>query len=150
MVESVDSVFQKMLVEGDDTVFQKILLEGERSGFKYESSSTKFEYVDCSSEEDYDEEKIFGDRLNSTDCEVVYENHMWEYAKEFLSEIPELAENEEYLFMFKLNPNKGNNTAFANTLLHTVWNKQQKKLNVACQVIDSEDRNNHFWLLKRK
>lgn len=144
MVERVDSVFRKILVEGEDSVIKKIFREGERSEFEYEDSSKRFEYEDSSSEE-----KKFEDKILSTDYEVIYENHLWEYAKEFLDEIPELSEDDEYSFMIKVNPNKGNNTAFANTLLHTVFFKQQKKLNLACQVLDSEDGKNHFWLLKR-
>lgn len=146
MVERVDSIFQKMLTEGEDSILQKILVEGECSGVEYENSSTKFEY-----EDGLDEEKRFEDKLGSTDYEIVYDNHKWEYAKEFLSEIPELTENDEYSFMFKVSPSKGNNAAFANTLLYTVFNLQgRKKLNLACHVLDSEDGNNHLWLLKRK
>lgn len=146
MVERVDSLFQKMLTEGVDPVFQKLMDESEYNQFEFKDSSTKFEY-----EEGLVEEKRFEDKLGHLDYEIVYENHMWEYAKEFLSEIPEFAENEEYSFMIKVSPSKGNNAAFANTLLYTVFNLQgRKKLNLACHILDSEDGNNHLWLLKRK
>ncbi len=146
LLDELPTVFQKMLTEGEDSILQKILVEGEFSGGEYENSSSKFEY-----EDGLDEEKRFEDKLGSTDYEIVYENHKWEYAKEFLSEIPELAEDDEYSFMFKVSPSKGNNAAFANTLLYTVFNLQgKKKLNLACHVLDSKDGSNHFWLLKRK
>ena len=51
----------------------------------------------------------------------------------------------------KLEAEKLNNTAFANILLGIMCMKNQdKKMSLKCNVIYSDDGDNHFWLLKSR
>ena len=57
----------------------------------------------------------------------------------------------EYIFLFKLEAKKVNSTAFANTLLGIMcMNNPDGKMSLKCNVIYSDDGDNHFWLLKSR
>ncbi len=56
----------------------------------------------------------------------------------------------KYFFLCKLVPEKANNTAFANTLLGTLFlRNQDQKMSLECSVLISDDGQNHFWLRER-
>lgn len=56
---------------------------------------------------------------------------------------------KHHFFLFKLEAKKVNSTAFANTLLGIMcMNNPDGKMRLKCNVIYSDDGENHFWLLK--
>lgn len=128
------------IVKGLDDFFER-MLEAE--------DYSKYELVDYSDENRKKEEQNFKECLADPRLESVFERHGWKNVKDFYHEIPELLNGEEYFFLFKLEAKKVNNIAFANTLLGIMCMKNQdRKMNLKCNVIYSDDGNNHFWLLK--
>ncbi len=80
----------------------------------------------------------------------VYEKHGWKNVKEFLREIIEL-DSGEYLFHFEATKEKTANISFCNIVLGMVLNANAfKKMILGCELHDSKDNQNHFWLFKRK
>ena len=130
IVKSLDDLFGRML-EAEDF--------------------SKYELMDYSDENKKKEEQNFQEFLSDPCLEYVFERHGWKYVKDFYNEIPELLNGEEYFFLFKLEAEKANNTAFANTLLGIIcMNYLDRKMSLRCNVIDSDDGDNHFWLLKSR
>ena len=130
MVKSLDDLFERML-EAEDY--------------------SKYELVDYSDENRKMEEQKFQECLADPCLESVFERHGWKNVKDFYNEIPELLNGEEYFFLFKLEAEKVNNTAFANILLGIMCMKNQdKKMSLKWTVIYSDDGDNHFWLLKSR
>ena len=130
MVKSLDDLFERML-EAEDY--------------------SKYELVDYSDDNRKMEEQKFQECLADPCLESVFERHGWKNVKDFYNEIPELLNGEEYFFLFKLEAEKVNNTAFANILLGIMCMKNQdKKMSLKCNVIYSDDGDNHFWLLKSR
>ena len=128
MVKNLDDFFERML-EAEDY--------------------SKYELMDYSDENRKKEEQNFQECLANPCLVPVFEKHGWKNVKDFYNEIPKLLDGEEYFFLFKLEPEKVNNTAFANTLLGIVCMKNQdRKMSLKCNVIYTDDGNNHFWLLK--
>ncbi|MBR5127763.1 MAG: MerR family transcriptional regulator [Roseburia sp.] len=110
---------------------------------------SKYELTDYSDENRKKEEQNFYECLANPNLEIVLEKHGWKNVKDFYDEIPELAEGKEYFFLFKLEKEKVENTAFANTLLGILCLKNpDRKMSLKCNVIYSDDGDNHFWLLK--
>ena len=136
-----DKVYNKMVKNIDD-LFERMLKSEDYS---------KYELIDYSDENKEKEEHNFQECLTNPYYETIFERHGWKNVKDFYNEIPELLNNEEYFFLFKLESEKVNNTAFANTLLGILCMKNQdRKMNLKCNVISSDDESNHFWLLKFK
>lgn len=107
-----------------------------------------YEYVD----EDETEAKDF---LDNPEYEIVYEKHGWKYVKDFFEEFSSLEDNEEYALLFKLIPGKAAGAeggAFANTILGLILQSNpDKHMTLGCNIRDnSDDNQNHFWLLKKK
>ncbi|MBQ8088397.1 MAG: hypothetical protein IJ234_08265, partial [Clostridia bacterium] len=100
------------------------------------------------------EEPEYVDLLNNPDYEIVYEKHGWSFVKDFFSEYSALEEGRDYALVFLLVQSKSNHSAFANTALGMLLNCNPKdpdnKRSLGCNVSDSTDEQNHFWLLKRK
>ncbi|MBQ5955607.1 MAG: MerR family transcriptional regulator [Firmicutes bacterium] len=102
-----------------------------------------------------EEEEKYLAVLDDPDYEVIYENHGWENVKDFIDEFETPAEGREFVFCFQLAKDKADNTAFANTLLGIMigknkWKKKENDQTLNCNVTDSKDGQNHFWLLKKK
>ncbi len=130
IVKNLDSYFDEML-ESEDY--------------------SKYEILDHSEETEKKAEQDFKDCLSNPDLETVYECHEWKNVKEFFGDIPELIDGKEYFFLLKLEAEKINNTAFANTLLGILCLKNKnKKMSLKCNVIHSDNDKNHFWMLKKK
>ena len=130
MVKSLDDFFERML-EAEDY--------------------SKYEFIDYSDENRKTEEQNFQDCLANPCHETIFERHDWNNVKDFYDEIPEMLNGEEYFFLFKLESSKINNTAFANTLLAIMCMKNpDRRMSLKCNIIYSDDGNNHFWLLKSK
>lgn len=138
----IDRDDYKGIIENLDVFFDKMLETGDPS---------KYELLDYSEENKRKEERDFQECLNNPCYELIFERHGWKNVKEFYSEIPELLNDTEYFFLFKLESEKVNSTAFANTLLGIMCMKNQDgKMSLKCNVIYSDDGNNYFWLLKSK
>ena len=128
IVKSLDDFFDRML-EAEDY--------------------SKYELMDYSDENRKKEEQNFQECLIDPCLESIFERHGWKNVKDFYNEIPDLLNGEEYFFLFKLEAEKVNNTAFANTLLGIMcMNNLEGKMSLKCNVIFSDDGDNHFWLLK--
>lgn len=99
-----------------------------------------------------DEETEYLDLLHNPDFTVIYERHGWAHVKEFFDEFGELEDGAEYALIFQVDRTKGAyNTAFGNTILGILLARNpEKKKSISCNVGDSDDGKNHFWLLKRK
>ncbi|MBQ6589440.1 MAG: MerR family transcriptional regulator [Butyrivibrio sp.] len=123
------------LKEGLDEFFGKIVDTGDRSLFDIREIPDRKEDLEA-----------FKKSLNDPDFTTVYENHDWKNVKDFMAEIPEITNGSEYRCLFKLAPEKKANTAFANTFIGTLcMRNQDKKMTVSCNVISSDDGQNHFW-----
>ena len=93
-------------------------------------------------------EAAFNKILNDPDLITVFERHDWKNVKDFYNELPELGDGKKYSFLVRLSPEKKVNTAFASSLLGSLCIKNQnKKMDVTCNVIASDDGKNHFWCI---
>jgi len=133
MIESVNGFFESMISRSDDS---------------------DFEYSEYSESDESVEEPEYVNLLNNPDYEIVYEKHGWGFVKEFFSEFSTLDEGNDYAMVFLLGPSKSNHNAFVNTALGVLLRRNPRdpdhKRSLSCNVSDSKDGQNHFWLLKRK
>ena len=92
--------------------------------------------------------------LDDPQRETVYEKHGWLHVKDFFSELPRLEDGRDYDMVFHLLPKKANGTAFASTALNLLLRNYPRdpsnKRALGCTVLETQDDQNHFWLLKRK
>ncbi|MBQ6117207.1 MAG: MerR family transcriptional regulator [Oscillospiraceae bacterium] len=105
----------------------------------------------CISDAPAEEEK-YRKILQDPTMQVVYENHGWGHVREFLADVSRLESGEEYALCFLVDDEKDTyNMAFANTILGVLLARNPgKKLNLSCDVENTRDGQNHFWLLQRK
>ena len=98
------------------------------------------------------EEKEFLNLLDNPAYETVYENHTWQNVRDFLEECSVLESGKEYALLFRISKEKESaGMAFANTVLGILLEKnQQKNISLSCNVENSADNTNHFWLLRKK
>lgn len=83
---------------------------------------------------------------------LMYENHGWANAKDFLPECIQLEQPGTYLLCLQLTEEKkANGIPFMNTLLSMMLaaNENMQKT-LTCEAASSPDGQNHFWLLKCK
>ncbi len=138
----IDQETYDEMIKGMDEFFGKILEEEDYSRYKL---------MDDSDENQEKLEQNFRECLDNPCMETLFERHGWKYVKDFYEELPKLQNGEEYFFQFKLEADKINNTAFANTFLGILCKKNQEKhMSLKCNVIYSGDGNDHFWLLKNR
>lgn len=132
MIDSVNDFFEDMIGRKDDGDY----------GYS--------EYPDG----DDSEEPDFLDFLNHPEYQVVYDKHGWRFVKDFFEEIPPLEEGREYALLFKLEQGKAVSAAFASTALGMLLRGYPRDPDnpraLGCNVSDSDDGQNHFWLLQRK
>ena len=84
--------------------------------------------------------------LNDPDYTTVFEKHDWEYVKDFFDDLPEIEDGKEYKFLVRLGEEKKANASFANTLVAVMCMRNpDKRMKVSCNVIASDDGENHFW-----
>ena len=109
-------------------------------------------YQEFSDGEAPQEEEEYIDLLHNPNFILLYEKHGWEHVKDFFDELRELEDGAEYALVFRVNPSKSvYNTAFGNTILGILLAREpEKKKSLSCNMEDSHDGQNHFWLLKRK
>ena len=133
MIESVNGFFESMISRNDDS---------------------DFEYSEYSDSDESVEEPEYVDLLNNPNYEIVYEKHGWDFVKDFFSEFSTLDEGRDYAMVFLLSQSKGNHNAFVNTALGMLLSCNPKdpdnKRSLSCNVSNSKDGQNHFWLLKHK
>ena len=102
--------------------------------------------------EDYDKKvDIDKEFLKNPMWEVVYENHGWDFVKDFYDKFSQLEDGREYSLLFLVREDKSNRTGFSNTIMSMLLDSNEgknRKLN--CNVYFSEDNKNHFWLLKKR
>ena len=109
-------------------------------------------YAVFSDEDAADEETQPFDPLHDPNYIVVYEKHGWTRVKDFFGEVGELEDGAEYALVFRVDQTKGvYNEAFGNTILGILLARDpEMKRSLSCSVGDSQDDQNHFWLLKRR
>ena len=130
MIGNIAGFFENMISSNDDSDFEMS------------------EYPDG---DDSQEEQEYMDFLSNPEYETVYQNHGWKYVKEFYKEFSDLEDGNEYALLFKVTPEKTGNAAFANTILGMLLlSNPGTKKKLGCNVTDSPDDQNHFWLMKRK
>ncbi|MDD7401995.1 MAG: MerR family transcriptional regulator [Eubacteriales bacterium] len=102
------------------------------------------------------EEELFLKVLDNPDYKLVKDQHGWIHAKEVLDPLHLPDDGKTYMLVFAIGPDKDNQTAFANTVLTLVMQRNQKTrpqsvkagASLNCNVTTSEDGQNHFWLLQ--
>ena len=99
-----------------------------------------------------EEEQEYLTLSDNPDYEVVYENHGWEHAKDFLAECSILESGKTYALQVSFARGRTiNGMAFSNTILGILLSRNpQKSISISCNVETSKDNTNHFWLLRRK
>lgn len=96
-------------------------------------------------------EKEFEKHLNDPAYDLVYEKHGWRFVKDFLDEFADLENGGDYALMFRLEPVKMGNVAFANVIISILMNRNEDKdRSLSCHVAETKDGQNHFWLLKKR
>ncbi len=112
-----------------------------------------YEYSEYDESSEADEPK-YVKLLDNPDYEVTYEKHGWNFLKEFFEEFSVLDKESDYAMIFELDKSKSNHNAFINTAMGMVLACNPKnpeyKRSISCNVSDSRDGVNHFWLLRRK
>lgn len=127
MIEEAEALFDQMIRDGD---------------------FSRFEFNDYADEEEGADEQYFESCLHNPAYEVIFEKHNWTFVKEFYNELPKMNQNDGYLLLFRVVPEKVNKTAFANTIIGMCMKRADCRLKIGCTVIDSKDASNHFWLVK--
>ena len=118
-------------------------------GLITKADSSDFDFTEHPDGDDSEEEMVYLDSLNNPEYEVIYEQHGWSYVKDFFEELPALDESREHALYFEVIEDKVNNTAFANTILGMLIDREPgKKMMLGCNVTFSKDGTNHFWLLR--
>lgn len=96
------------------------------------------------------EEKEYLTPLENDAYKVIQENHSWEKTKEVLESLLKL-ESGEYMLYFEMMKSKIGNMAFLNVILGYVLDQNEgTSLKLNCNVKESKDNKNHFWLLQAK
>ena len=82
---------------------------------------------------------------------TVYEKHGWQHVKDFFDEFATVEDGGDYHLVFALTPDKSNHTAFSTTMLNLILAANPgKKCSLGCDTVDTQDGQNHFWLLKKR
>lgn len=106
--------------------------------------------VKTSEGEDVVEEEEYLTPLENDAYMTIYEKHNWQNAKDVLADFPKL-EDGEYILYYEMEKSRIGNMMFCNVNLGYVLEQNEgKALKLACNVTNSEDERNHFWLLQRK
>lgn len=99
-----------------------------------------------------EEEADYLDLLHNPSFTLLYENHGWAHVKDFFEEICDLEDGAEYALLFRVDPARNvYNEAFGNTILGMLLARNpDKRKSLTCNMEDSQDGQNHFWLLKQR
>lgn len=101
-----------------------------------------------------DEEPQYLAILENPGFEVICERHGWEHVREYVGDFVIPDDGKEYMLQFSISKDKANHTAFANTALAILLERNVKGHNtrqkLGCNVTVSDDGKNHFWLLRSR
>ena len=96
------------------------------------------------------EEQEYLNPLENDTYKVIYEKHGWEKTKEIFEGLSKL-ESGGYMLYFEMRKSKIGNMAFLNVIMGCVLDQNEGvSLKLNCNVTESNDDLNHFWLLKEK
>lgn len=114
----------------------------------------RLDYWDAGNESAQEKKQLLA-LLDDPAYTLIYEKHGWTHVKDYLDELETPAAGSKYCLCFQVVSDKANKTAFANMALALLIGKnhgKQKETSqwLRCLVTDSEDGENHFWLLKRR
>jgi DNA-binding transcriptional MerR regulator len=87
--------------------------------------------------------------LENPDYKKLYEKHNWNNVKDFISEIPELEKEKNYVLYLEVTSDKIS-SAFATTMINRLIPDKQNQGLISCAVEESIDNTNHFWLFEKK
>lgn len=138
--------YYKKLIDKTNHIFEESIrnLQGKKNW------EVNFSDAKTSDDKEVVEEEEYLNALENDAYEIIYEKHSWEKAKEVLRDLPKL-EDGEYLLYFEIQKDKTGNMMFCNVNLGYVLDHNVgKSLKLGCNVTDSKDNQNHFWLLKAK
>lgn len=104
-----------------------------------------------------DQDVLLGDaasveqEFDPSACEILWERHGWQFAREFLDEIPRLEKGSDYCFQFQLSEEKQPaGTEFPMFMLAAMLPRvDADEIRLGCIVNPSQDGQNHFYLLRR-
>ena len=134
----IDDTLYQSIISNVTGYFDDMLAQENTDGFQWEEP----DLPDASQRDQF---------LQQPDLTLVYEKHGWHYVKEFLNEFSDLKDGGEYTLVFALNAQKKQAAAFANTMLALLLHLNPgKKRTFQCQLTQSDDGKNHFWLLQKK
>lgn len=108
-------------------------------------------YDEFSDGETEAEESEYHDLFNNPSFKLIYEKHGWSHMKDFFDEFCELDDGAEYALVFRVDQTKGvYNQAFGNTILGILLARNpNKERSLSCNMEETRDGQNHFWLFKR-
>ena len=108
-------------------------------------------YNEYSDESAPEEESEYLDLLNNPDFELIYEKHAWTRVKDFFDECADLQDGTEYALVFRVDQTKkAYDQAFGNTILGILLARNPgKRRSLSCTIEESEDGENHFWMLRK-
>lgn len=114
------------------------------------SMNVDFSDVEVGDADCVTEETEYHNLLRNGACEVLFEKHNWDKTKEVIRDIPKL-DNGEYMLYYEVEPSKMNNILFCSVILSLMMDQNEgMNLKLSCDVTESKDGLNHFWLLKTK
>ncbi|MCQ2557962.1 MAG: hypothetical protein MJ135_02475, partial [Oscillospiraceae bacterium] len=106
---------------------------------------SKFEYIERSEDED---ESYLEDCLSK--YEIILKQQGWVHFKEVYSEIPTLSKEYGYLILLRIKKDKGDKTSYAGAVIGMMLEKLPNHPALGCTVVDTNDDENHFWLVRYK
>lgn len=136
----------------DESRYQQITEEVNRYFMRLAAESSEGSCNFSVSDDDKDaREESKCDFLNDPTYEIVLEKHGWQHVKEIFEEFAGLIDGGEFALYFKFAKSRSVNVAFATTILGMLLERNHgENVIYGCNVTDSEDEINHFWLLKPK
>lgn len=107
-------------------------------------------YSDIMSDEEKNEEFAeYESPLTNGEYSVVYECGGWQYAIEALRDIPAIDSNYQYILHFEMQKEKLGNITFGTVAMGLLIDRYpDEKLVLGCNCWESNDGENHFWLLR--
>ncbi len=122
----------------------------EKQNMETKIKEIKEKVMAAAKEYDPQEEQEYLNPLENDTYKVIYEKHGWEKTKEIFEGLSKL-ESGGYMLYFEMRKSKIGNMAFLNVIMGCVLDQNEgASLKLNCNVTESNDDLNHFWLLKEK
>lgn len=133
-----------------DSLMVRISELFESSIKSMEGFGVDFSDVETTNGVGIEEEQEYLNPLENDTYKVIYEKHGWEKTKEIFEGMSKL-ESGGYMLYFEMRKSKIGNMAFLNVIMGCVLDQNEGvSLKLNCNVTESNDDLNHFWLLKEK